>query len=165
MSDRTAVERLRHQLDRVFAGEAWHGTPVLDVLDELTARQAAARPVASAHSIAEIVNHIDAWLSIVHRRCEGTPVGTISDAVDWPPVTDPSDEAWREARARLRRRYLELASMVSRLSDADLDRTVQGKLRTYTVYDDIHGVIQHTLYHLGQIVVLAKAASSVSGER
>ena len=42
---------MRDQLDRAFSGEAWHGTPVLKVLDALRAEEAAARPIATAHSI------------------------------------------------------------------------------------------------------------------
>lgn len=156
-SGRDEVARLCGQLDRVFAGEAWHGRPVLEVLASVTAEQAAARPIDDAHSIAEIVNHIAAWLSIVRLRVGGTPIGEITAEIDWPPSTDASRQGWDAAREHLRQSYFALATLLERLTDADLDRELQGKLRNYTVYEDLHGVIQHSVYHLGQVVLLANA--------
>lgn len=157
IGDRVEIDRLRSQLQRAFDGEAWHGTPVLDVLAEVSAAEAAARPIPGAHTIGEIVNHIAAWLSIVGTRVAGLPMAAITDDIDWPPPGQWSDAAWQSARERLKVNYLELAAAIAQLDDAALERDVQGKLRRYTVYEDLHGVIQHSLYHLGQIVMLVAA--------
>jgi hypothetical protein len=55
------TERIRDQLHRAFAGDAWHGPSVLEILENVTASQAATRPIAGAHSIWELVLHIKAW--------------------------------------------------------------------------------------------------------
>ena len=49
----TEIERISNQLKRAFEGEAWHGPAVLQVLKEVTATQAAAKPIPKAHSIWE----------------------------------------------------------------------------------------------------------------
>ena len=108
------------------------------------------------------MNHIEAWLSIVRRRAGGALLDEISADTDWPPPSRLSEESWYTARERLRSSYLELGSFIGQLTDADLDRELQGKLRTYSVYQDIHGVIQHSLYHLGQVVLLAQAVAMSS---
>lgn len=153
------VERLRDQLERAFSGNAWHGPPVFEVLGQISAGQAFARPVESAHTIVEIVLHIEAWLSIALQRASGIPSGAIADEMDWPTPMERSEDSWKMAQTGLRNSYLELVSMIGKLDDADLERTVAGKLRSYSVYEDLHGAIQHSLYHLGQIVILAKAAT------
>lgn len=52
------LSRLAEQLARALEGEAWHGLSVLEVLAGITAEQAAAHPIAGAHSIWELVLHL-----------------------------------------------------------------------------------------------------------
>lgn len=44
----TEIERIVDQLNRAFEGEAWHGPAVMDILEGITAQQAAAR-LSMAH--------------------------------------------------------------------------------------------------------------------
>ena len=53
----TEVERIADQLKRSMEGKAWHGPALLEVLEGVTAQQAAA-PVSTAHTIWEIVLHV-----------------------------------------------------------------------------------------------------------
>lgn len=46
--------RLADQIRRAFEGESWHGPAVLEVLAGVSAEDAAAHPVAEAHSIWEV---------------------------------------------------------------------------------------------------------------
>jgi uncharacterized damage-inducible protein DinB len=149
------VERIAIQLRHAFEGEAWHGPSLREVLDGVTAAQAAARPIPAAHSIWEIVHHVAAWESTVARRLGGEHVEQPPEG-DWPPVTDTREAAWREALARLERGHRELLAAVAKLEDDKLDRPAVpgGVTSTYT---QAHGTVQHHLYHAGQIAVLRKA--------
>lgn len=154
----TESARLLDQLDRAFQGGSWHGDPIFEVLDRIPAERACARPIADAHSIIEVALHIEVWLSAVRRRTGGEDVGHIAGERDWPPAPPGTDaESWEAALGTLREGYSQLRAHIAALHDTDLEREVAGKLRRYTVYEDLHGVIQHSLYHLGQIVMLAKA--------
>src|SRR6202521_2512391 len=112
--------RIADQLRRAFDGEAWHGDSMFEILNGVTAGQAAARPIAGAHTIWELVLHIAAWDGAVLRRMGGVAV-TLSDAENFPPVTDASEAAWREALAQVRRGHEELVEAVSVLPDSQLD--------------------------------------------
>ena len=148
--------RIADQLRRAFAGEAWHGDSVFEILEGVTAARAAARPIKSAHTIWELVLHIAAWDGAVLRRMGGVAV-SLSDAENFPPVKDASDAAWREALAQVRRVHEELISAVAALPDSRLDEVVPGKEGAhYTFYYMLHGVVQHELYHAGQIALLKK---------
>ena len=57
----TETERLRDLLDRVVAGDAWHGPSLLALLATVPPELAARRPIAGAHSIWELVLHAGAW--------------------------------------------------------------------------------------------------------
>lgn len=148
--------RIADQLRRAFGGEAWHGDSVLEILDSVTAAQAAARPIKQAHSIWELVLHIAAWDSAVRRRL-GDEALALSNEQNFPPVTDTSESAWRSTLVRVRQVHDELVAAVASFPDSRLDEKVPGKDPDYdTFYYMLHGVAQHELYHAGQIALLKK---------
>jgi uncharacterized damage-inducible protein DinB len=148
--------RIADQLRRAFDGEAWHGDSVFEILEGVTAARAAARPIKSAHTIWELALHIAAWDGAVLRRMGGVAV-TLSDAENFPPVKDASEAAWREALTRVRQDHEELIAAVAALPDSRLYEKVPGKEGAhYTYYYMLHGVVQHELYHAGQIALLKK---------
>ena len=53
--------RIADQLRRAFYGSAWHGPAVLELLKDVDAATAAAKPLAEVHSIWELVLHIAVW--------------------------------------------------------------------------------------------------------
>jgi uncharacterized damage-inducible protein DinB len=150
------TRRIADQLKRAFEGPAWHGPALREVLDGVEAGAAAARPIASAHTIWEIVLHVTAWEDAARRRLAGSRV-ELSDEQDWPAVTDSSDTAWRAALERLASGNHALRDAIARFDDGWLD-TVPPARQPVTAYMLMHGVIQHDLYHAGQIALLKKAA-------
>jgi len=86
------TRRIAGLLRAAFEGEAWHGPAVKEALAGVGAAQAAARPIARAHTIWEIASHIAAWENVVLRRLAGERV-ELSDAEDWPRAGD-GGEAW-----------------------------------------------------------------------
>ena len=129
---------------------------MFEILKGVTATRAAARPIAGAHTIWELVLHIAAWDGAVLRRLGGAAV-ELSDAENFPAVTDSSEAAWRAALAQVRRVHEQLVAAVAALPDSRLDDKVPGKEGAhYTFYYMLHGVVQHELYHAGQIALLKK---------
>ncbi|HSZ61328.1 MAG TPA: DinB family protein [Terriglobales bacterium] len=152
----TEAARIADQLRRAFEGDAWHGDCLLEILKGVSAERAAARPIKNAHTIWELVLHIAAWDGAVRRRMGGVAV-TLTDAENFPAVTDKSEAAWGKALAGLRRAHEELIAAVSALPDSRLCELVPGKEGAhYTFYYMLHGVVQHELYHAGQIALLKK---------
>ena len=45
------LNRLNAHLGKALEGDAWHGPSVLEPLEGVTVKQAAAHPIAGAHSI------------------------------------------------------------------------------------------------------------------
>src|SRR5579863_8461520 len=141
------------QLRRAFHGEAWHGPALIELLADVDACTAAARPLANIHSIWELVLHISAWddAAIVRlggKKCQ--PTG--SD--NFPPVSKPTEAAWRKSVAAAKRKHDRLVNIVAGLPDSRLRDRVPGK--RYDFSHMLHGVVQHELYHAGQIAILKK---------
>lgn len=154
----TEVERISDQFRRAFDGNAWHGPAVLALLEGVSASQAAARPVASAHSIWQLVQHIAAWERACLRRLKGDPA-QLTDEEDWPPIPDTSETAWKKTKEQLIETHRELLEAIAILKDADLDKPIidNPSIPFSSVYVTLHGGIQHDLYHAGQIAILKKA--------
>ena len=70
----TETFRLADQIRRAFEGNAWHGDSILELLSDVNAKTAAARPIKDAHTIWEVLLHIAAWDDVATRRIRGTAV-------------------------------------------------------------------------------------------
>ena len=147
--------RIADQLRRAFGGDAWHGPPLRELLAGVSIEQALGRPLATAHSIWELVVHIDMYVDAAIQAAHGTPMprwyGTDQD---WPPVTYSAAGAWADALERLFRNGESLARAIEGFTDSRLQEAVPG--REYDFYYLFHGIVQHSLYHGGQIAILKK---------
>jgi len=149
------VERILDQMDRAFEGDAWHGPPVKTLIEGLTAEEASKHPIGGAHSIWELVHHITAWNTIVHEELGGASA-QITPEVDWPPVWDATEVEWRRAVQKLYEARVRLRQTVEGLRDEQLDERPSQRTNN-SRYVMLHGIVQHDLYHAGQIAVLKKA--------
>jgi uncharacterized damage-inducible protein DinB len=151
------TSRILDQLHRAYEGPAWHGPALGEILAGVTWRTAAQRPIPGAHTIWELVLHITVWISVPTRRLEGAEIPTLPPDQDWPAAPEPSESAWHEALAKLAEAQQNLESAVRQLTDDRLRDKVLGEV-PYSIYTMLHGVVQHNLYHAGQIALLKKAA-------
>ena len=147
------------QLRRAFEGDAWHGPALLELLDDVDAATAAAKPLADAHSIWELVLHIAAWDAAACRRLGGEKIQPAGVA-NFPVVPKPTDAAWRKSVSQVKRTHDVLIKTVAVLPNARLRERVPGK--KYDFCHMLHGVAQHELYHAGQIAILKKAQAAVA---
>jgi uncharacterized damage-inducible protein DinB len=147
--------RIWDLLQRSYEGDSWHGPALRELLESVSAAQAASRPVAKAHSIWEIALHIGAYEDVVRRRIGGEPVGELSEPEAWPKVGETTPAAWRETLARFDEGHRRLREALASFPDARLLETVPG--RDYPFYIMLYGIIQHDLYHAGQIALLMRA--------
>jgi uncharacterized damage-inducible protein DinB len=148
-------QRVAEAIERSVSGPMWHGPALADLIGDVSAEQAAARPVAGAHSIWELVLHMTAWTEIVRERLVGSAKSEPTAEEDWPPVVDPSAAGWRAAVERMKDAHRELAADVAQLDDSRLIGRVPGK--EHSVLAMIHGVVEHDAYHGGQIAILKRA--------
>lgn len=148
--------RIADQLRRAFSGDAWHGPPLSTLLSAVSSTQASDRPIASAHTIWELVVHIDLYVHAALKAIGGTPIPKwYGTERDWPPVTETSESAWKRTTDRLFQNAEQLSAAIEAQQDSKLQDTVPG--REYDFYFLFHGIVQHSLYHGGQIALLEKA--------
>ena len=154
------IHRILDQMDRAFSGDAWHGPPLMHLLEGVSAEDASKHVVPGAHSIWELVHHVSAWHSIVQHRLQGEMVDVTAER-DWPPVWEVSEPAWKRALESLVESRARLRHAAAAQRDDQLDEKIGAT--SVSRYQILHGVIQHDLYHAGQIALLRKALGLTAG--
>jgi uncharacterized damage-inducible protein DinB len=152
------AKRIASQLRRSYEGNAWHGPALLELLEGVTAERASEKPVPGAHSVWELVLHLEAWERMAQTTLQGHPYVSMTGDADWPPVHETTPDAWQGALERLQATTSKLVETIRQMDDAKLDEKVAGKEFTYYVL--LNGVVHHNLYHGGQIALLKKAIES-----
>ena len=147
------VNRILEQYDRALHGGAWHGDSVWEILAKVPSEAAFQRLSPGSHTIWELVSHMTFWETAVYRRLKKLP-----------PRIRSRIELSSHARAKCRALGTGLGAVpaierefrqtVAELKESQLDHPCLR--RRYTVYVEVHGVIQHNLYHAGQIALLAR---------
>src|SRR5262245_51275156 len=118
---KTETARILDLLDRTYDGDAWHGLALREILEDVTAAQAARKPAGGGHSIWELVEHIAQWENVTFRRLQGEPVEYETDSDgDWPRVTQIGDSAWQQTLARLDQNHRQLRDGIINAGDAKL---------------------------------------------
>lgn len=144
------VEKTLLELNATFDGDPWHGTPIRRILDSVDLSKLHARPIPDGNSIAMLIGHVTAWIEIAQLRLTGETVDATAE-MDFPDVTGTSFD---ELTDRLQAAHSLLVDTVARMSDDDFDAIVPGT--QYTSEHLLRGVVHHTIYHSGQIALLAK---------
>ena len=168
MTDPSQTAFLVDQLERVHAGDPWHGSSRASLLTDVTAEEARRRPASTVHSIWELVLHMTAWTREVARRVQG---GKAADPElgDWPPLpATPDERKWRAALAALDEAHLALRDTVGTLDASRLATRVGDERNAalgtgVTFAQTITGLVQHDAYHSGQIALVRKLIRSGRG--
>jgi len=159
------MEKYTHRLAQLFRaahdGKTWHGKSVMETLEGISSQEAAANPIPNSHSIWDYVLHIMNWRIFAIRNLkEDTPyIVKLNTDLDWTPITDFSEEAWQRALKDFHQSALDLESAIKEMEEEKLFEKVQGSSHSW--YVTLHGVIQHDIYHSGQIMLLRKMISLV----
>jgi hypothetical protein len=142
----------KHFRDVHFGGN-WTSVNLKDSLEGITWQQATAR-VDSLNTIALLVFHMNYYVSAQLKVLQG---GTLEArdkySFDLPPIQ--SQEDWEKLKDKTFRDAEAFAGLVEQLPESKLGETfADEKYGTY--YRNLQGVIEHTHYHLGQVVLIKK---------
>jgi uncharacterized damage-inducible protein DinB len=142
----------KHFRDVHFGGN-WTASHLRQHVAGLTWQQAIQKH-GPLNSIAALVFHMNYYVSVMLKVLQGGPLDAHDKfsfdlpAIQWQDDWEKLlDKTWREAEA--------FASLVEQLPESRLDEAFAGE-KYGTYYRNLHGVIEHCHYHLGQIVIIRK---------
>ena len=149
------TERIAEELRLLFEGPSWLGPPVDVLLADVSPENASEKAGGGAHTIWELSLHIAAWLRIARVRLgASTPVDP-EEGENWPV---PSG-SWEDAVAGVRQEMVALRKAILEFPVERLNE-IAPAAEVQTFYVLLHGVIQHSAYHAGQIAILKRVIAS-----
>lgn len=128
-----------------------------DILDDVDAGMANAVMPFTLQTIHRIVLHVLATEKVVISRLDGAD-HVLSESEDWPSYEETLRMNWDETRAKVKQSMQSLLDRINRLQDEQLDAPI---LKGFSsIYVTLHGHLQHTYYHYGQVMLLKKILQS-----
>lgn len=147
-----SIQHLLEVLSSAYQGPSWHGKTLRELVSDVSAAEAAARPAGVAHSIGTLVAHAALWKEVITARLNGQARTVTDPAENFPPV--PAD-AWEATRNRLEVAHQELRDRVRTLDPTIVGRDLAaGDPPTAAL--QVLGVAHHDLYHAGQVAVIKR---------
>jgi uncharacterized damage-inducible protein DinB len=149
------IQYLVSQLQESYNGDPWFGRNAEKLLGEVTETLAFQKPNGQ-HSIAELVWHMVNWREFVISRFKKDETKDLHyfEANDWRQLDHSDRSLWQQSLHKLNETQELLINILQDQSDSSLDKTVEE--RTYNYRNLLNGIVQHDIYHLGQIAYLVK---------
>jgi uncharacterized damage-inducible protein DinB len=151
-------EHLKKELEKVLYGDPWYGCSVYSIIDQVSFEAAFERPDGSIHNIAAIVLHMISWTEEVIDRLNGQ-TAQLPSSGDWPDPGAPDEQKWQNYVNDLKLVNVNLLRIIESYSDEQWNEPVKDErnreLGTGVSFEDlVRGLIQHHVYHSGQIIML-----------
>ena len=154
----TTSEKLSQELQKVLSGDPWYGDQVYKIIEQVSFEAAFEKAQGAAHTIAEIVLHMLAWTEEAMDRMNGMTAGMPSSG-DWPPTGAPDEQKWQNYVNDLKLVNVNLLGLIQNFPEEQwiepMNDERDRELGSGVTYEElVNGLIQHHIYHSGQIAIL-----------
>jgi uncharacterized damage-inducible protein DinB len=136
-------------------GQPWFGRAVYELLDETDESKVSIKPGDREHSLLELIWHMNTWAAFVLAHLEERTAEEIKtiEANDWRTI-DTGKHSWQNGVAELKSVHKQIADRLAAKDDSFLKEMVSN--RPFNFRFMLNGLIQHNIYHAGQIAYLNK---------
>jgi uncharacterized damage-inducible protein DinB len=135
---------------------AWYGPTLAELLTGISPELATTAPVPGAHSISALLQHLLLWNERIRNTSDSNPMPRWEAEKEWaePPIP------WHELVTRWNQSRDLLEEKMRNFPVEDLAKQVAG--RNYPYETMFHGIVQHAIYHSGQIAMVLSMLRSQS---
>jgi uncharacterized damage-inducible protein DinB len=134
---------------------AWYGPSLAELLAEMSPELATTPHAPGAHTISALLQHLLLWNERVRNTSSNNPMPRWQAEEEWaePPIP------WNELLARWNQSRDLLEDKIRKFPIEDLAKQVPG--RSYPYETMLHGIVQHAIYHSGQIAMILSMLRSL----
>ena len=148
-------EEIANLYREVTVAGAWYGPTVAELLVRITPEQAVTKPEGGTHSIAELLQHMLLWNERIRKTDESCPMPKWEAEKEWAEAAI----AWPEL---LKRWNTSRDLLEERMRNFPVDKLgKQTPGRTYPYEFMLMGIIQHAIWHSGQIAMVHTMVQSL----
>ena len=139
----------------LYNGQPWTEITLTDIVEGITAAQAAAQLIPNANTIWQLVQHCIGWRDNVLAKLNGVVFLSPEDNYLSMPQ-DISESTWQTLLLQLKKSEQDWETYLETLDEAQLQSPYLPSKGKFTVFEVIHGILHHDNYHFGQIMMLKK---------
>jgi uncharacterized damage-inducible protein DinB len=149
------IQSIIRNLENVLDDGPWYGRPVYAVLREVNESIASIKPNENSHSMIELLYHMLTWAEFTLKRIEKDKINDLAvfEKLDWREI-DPQIHGWEEGLSAFIATHQQIIALLQTKDDEFLKGIVD--YRKYNFRFLLNGLIQHNIYHIGQIAYLKK---------
>ena len=149
----TTTQQIAKHLREVHFGKNWTFVNLKDTLEGITWEQANIK-IYELNSIVALVFHINYYVKAILKVLqEGTLDASDKYSFDHQEISSQKD--WEKLLETVWKDAEFFADLVEKFPENELN-TIFSEEKYGNFYRNFHGLIEHTHYHLGQIVVIKK---------
>ncbi len=149
------IQSIIRNLENILDGDPWYGRPVYAILREVDSSIAYKKPTPGSHSLIELLYHLLTWAEFTLKRIEKDNINDLDafEKLDWREI-DPKLHDWDEGLGAFIAAHQQIIALLHTKKDTFLNEIVD--YRQYDFRYLLNGLIQHNIYHLGQVAYLKK---------
>lgn len=146
---------LAEQLKDAYEGEPWFGRSIRKILNEIDELIVFEKP-KGRHSILELLWHMINWKEFALSRLQNNSNPSLQkfEENDWRELDHSDKSLWQKGLQQFEKLHNELIEIISQQKDDLLSHNVSE--RNYTFRKLLYGIMEHDIYHLGQIAYIKK---------
>jgi uncharacterized damage-inducible protein DinB len=141
--------------ESTLSGQPWFGRAVYEILGEVDEAKANTKPNGTEHSMIELLWHMNTWAEFVLGSLENRSVDQMKEIEtnDWREI-GPKIHTWKKGIEQLRSTHKKIIDLLHQKDDSFLSEIVTTRKFNYRFM--LNGLVQHNIYHLGQIAYINK---------
>jgi uncharacterized damage-inducible protein DinB len=139
----------RNQWQSGLSGESWIDETFAKKFEHMNEENAFRQPLPGVHSVAQLVSHLVEWqLSIFNIWKGGLRTVTMESGLNWLDSPTLQTRGWPALKMRFEETQEQMMQFLSAQDDGFLQKIdVEGHTNRFY----LEGIIDHNMYHLGQI--------------
>ena len=149
------LTRIIEELKDTLEGEPWFGQSVYALIQGVNPEYSLKKPADNCHSLVELIYHMVTWADFTLKRIQKEPIKDMAtfEKTDWRTI-DKVNHSWEEGVSLFIDTNNRLLSALDKLDDKFLSEKVD--YREYDFAYLLNGLIQHNIYHAGQVAYVKK---------
>ena len=142
--------------ENTLSKQPWFGRAVYEIIGEVDESKVHTKPNGTEHSMIELLWHMNTWAEFTLGSLEGRSVDEMKaiEANDWRTI-DPKTHTWKKGFEQLKSTHKKIVELLNQKADDSFLGDIV-PLREYNFRYMLNGLIQHNIYHLGQVAYLKK---------
>ena len=154
--ENTRSQHYAGRFRQIYDGSPWYGDNFVSKIADITSENAFVSPVTGLHAVAQVVAHMTYWRQalISRLRNSGKPFKPSMKSDDnWPSISHLQQTGWEKTRSAFDESQAEIIKLLSGQTDSFLAVEYD---KGYSIDDLVQGIIDHDIYHIGQIGLIKK---------